>query len=368
MTEVLIVGGGLGGLSLAKQLATRGVDYLVVEARERLGGRILSRPAKSSGATVNPYDLGAAWFWPGQTRMARLIADLGLEVFEQHASGMLVYQDKDGSVRRELCFATMQGSLRVAGGMTQLVNGLAAQLPASRLMTGHALINLAFTDRRIGARVRHHSAETVIEAQRVVLAIPPRVAAETIQFDPDLGVPVREAMKRTPTWMAGHAKVVAVYDRSFWHETGLSGDGISHGGPLVEIHDASPNSGDEGALFGFVSIPARYRRSTSFDISGASIAQLTAMFGHQASSPIDVIFYDWATEKYTATDEDVDEAPQHPNYGGLPELTGNWNGRLLFASTEAASSFGGFLEGAIEASEHAASSCARDQKPAQFRE
>ena len=37
--DVLIVGGGLSGLSLADMLADRGIDYKLIEARERLGGR-----------------------------------------------------------------------------------------------------------------------------------------------------------------------------------------------------------------------------------------------------------------------------------------------------------------------------------------
>ncbi len=41
-TEVLIVGGGLAGLSLADKLSREGVDFLLVEAQNRLGGRILT--------------------------------------------------------------------------------------------------------------------------------------------------------------------------------------------------------------------------------------------------------------------------------------------------------------------------------------
>ncbi len=41
-TDVLIVGGGLSGLALASKLEKSGVNYLVVEANDRLGGRILT--------------------------------------------------------------------------------------------------------------------------------------------------------------------------------------------------------------------------------------------------------------------------------------------------------------------------------------
>lgn len=62
-----------------------------------------------------------------------------------------------------------------------------------------------------------------------------------------------------PTWMAGHAKVVAIYERPFWRDSGLSGFVSSRVGPLQEIHDASPEAGS-GALFGFLGIPVEVRQ------------------------------------------------------------------------------------------------------------
>ena len=92
---------------------------------------------------------------------------------------------------------------------------------------------------------------------------------------------------------AAHAKVVAVYDRPFWREKGLSGDGMSSVGPLGEIHDASPGSGAQGALFGFASWPARERAAPGLDFGQAAVKQLSAMFGPQAASPRRVFVKDW---------------------------------------------------------------------------
>ena len=350
ITDVMIIGGGLSGLRAATELDARGIDYLVLEARDRFGGRILS---KSGVGKDNLYDLGPAWLWPGQPRMIKLIADLGLQVFEQHANGRVVFQDRDGSVRRDLSFTTMKGSLRVAGGMAQVVDGMADRLAHSRLLKGHAVTNLIRSSAGIEAIAYHHGVETSIKARCAVLAIPPRVAVETIKFDPDPGTAARGAMKGVPTWMAGQAKLIAIYDRPFWREAGLSGDGISHKGPLFEIHDASPVSGDESALFGFVGRPAIHRRGNSSSLVEASIAQLTTMFGEQANSPIDVISHDWATEAYTARDADADISATHPGYGMPGALARLWDGRLAFASTEVARSFGGLMEGALEAAEQA---------------
>ena len=59
--KTLIVGGGLSGLSglaLAEALEAQGRDYVLVEARERFGGRILTEHLEDGY-----FDLGPAWFW-----------------------------------------------------------------------------------------------------------------------------------------------------------------------------------------------------------------------------------------------------------------------------------------------------------------
>ncbi|AHV94494.1 FAD-dependent oxidoreductase [Bordetella holmesii] len=75
--RIVIVGAGLSGLYAAYLLARQGVtDYVVLEAREAPGGRIASADASgqvvSHGAaqasSVDRFDLGPAWFWPGYQR------------------------------------------------------------------------------------------------------------------------------------------------------------------------------------------------------------------------------------------------------------------------------------------------------------
>ena len=158
-------------------------------------------------------------------------------------------------------------------------------------------------------------------------------------------------LKAIPTWMAGHAKVIAIYDQPFWRNEGFSGDGISHRGPLVEIHDASPEPSTTGALFGFVGVPANMRRKLGPDLARLGIEQLTDMFGTDASEPNDVLVCDWANEPLTATVADEKGPDHHPAYGLPLPLTNMWDGTLLLGSTEIAPVHGGFLEGALEAAE-----------------
>ncbi len=59
MEDVLIVGAGLSGLSAAYYLKKAGIDAVVLEARERCGGRIFTVRAEGNNT---PVEMGATWF------------------------------------------------------------------------------------------------------------------------------------------------------------------------------------------------------------------------------------------------------------------------------------------------------------------
>jgi monoamine oxidase len=351
-TDVLIVGGGLAGLALADQLERSGRDYLLVEARRRLGGRILSLPAPSTADPWARYDLGPAWFWPGQPKMAGLVDDLDLDVFEQYAAGNLVFQDRFGAVQRDLDYSTMAGSLRISGGIQRVIDGLSERIPTNNLRVDSQLTGLVLADQWIDANVQTGGRPTKLRAKTVVLALPPRLAARSIAFVPELTPEQLNAMAAIPTWMAGHAKIIAIYRRPFWRDAGLSGDGVSHCGPLVQIHDAGVANHPHGALFGFVGVPACVRQTKGFELAELARNQLTAMYGPNAAKPIDLLVQDWAKEAFTATEEDrVETTHGHPAYGTPPALSELWRGNLLLGSSELAPNFGGYLEGALEAAD-----------------
>lgn len=341
--DVAIVGGGLSGLALADHLHRAGVSFQLFEARQNLGGRVRSH---SVGAGC--FDIGPSWFWPGQPRLTAMANRFGLEIFEQYASGTLTYETETGEVQRGRGYASMQGSYRIVGGMAALTDSLVAGLPADHVLPGVSIAEI----RRNGATINLLDSEKAVlgAARRVVLALPPRVA-DRINFVPVLPDATHATMREVPTWMAGQAKFLAVYEQPFWRETGLSGDAMSRHGPMVEVHDASDPHSGLGALFGFIGVPAHIRTDKKQALHEACLAQLGRLFGQSALHPVDSLVQDWALEPETATQDDWHGSQNHPPYGLPKAFEHLWDGQLMFGSTETASQFGGYLEGALEAAE-----------------
>jgi len=342
-TDVLIIGGGLAGLRLAHLLARAGRSFCLVEARDRLGGRILTETIGGGH-----FDMGPAWFWPGQPRIAELIDDFGLTQFDQHYLGDLLYEDERGQVQRGRSHASMQGSFRMSGGLGALINALADRLSPDGVLLNTQVTQLQQTaDGIIATTITGDP----ISAQHVVLAIPPRIAA-TLFFNPMLPDAATQTMQDTATWMAGQAKAIAVYDRAFWRKEGLSGDAMSRTGPMVEIHDASPAEGGPYALFGFIGVPPQGRENEQV-LRQHLQAQLIRLFGPKAAYPKALFVKDWAFDPQTSTPRDLQPLYAHPSYGLPDVLTNLWGGRIIFGGTEVAPQFGGYLEGALEAAENA---------------
>ncbi|MDX2319982.1 MAG: FAD-dependent oxidoreductase [Moritella sp.] len=363
-TEFVIVGGGLSGLYAAYLLEQQGKDYILLEGRQRLGGRIY---------TEDKFDMGPSWFWPDMhPRITQLIDDLYLPVFPQHDKGAFLFDkyENKAPLRYESGYAGSPQSMRVAGGMQTVVDGIVAKLTNERLICSAKASHVALHTEEQGSysivTAEINGKQQTIQARQVIFAMPLRLLVSSIKFTPALPMQVQNKFATTATWMAAHAKFFAIYDTPFWRETGLSGSASSQVGPLAEIHDASTMeasingsdnaSGNEsGALFGFVGIDAHTRHSAGNElIKSLAVKQLVRIYGEQAANPIDVKLIDWSQETMTATDTDKNAPSAHPHYGLrdmqsalVPIHQQGW----FFAGTEAAEENGGYIEGALEAAE-----------------
>ena len=360
-TDITIVGGGLSGLLVAYRLAGQGIDFKLIEANSKMGGRIVSIPTGNT-ETYDPegpaIDLGPSWFWPDQPHIAALIEELGLSeyIYSQElsagCSGNAVMEYSDGRIVSGHAGSSMAGSYRLSGGMYHLVHRLLDAIPADAIITQSRVTTVESESTDAVTVVIDKEKNASVASQQVVLALPPRVVAETIVFEPPLSADYTAALLSVPTWMAGHAKFVAVYEEPFWQDRGLSGDGFSQRGPLVEIHNASPNTGGPYALFGFVGVPAIQRENQLAQIKDAAVEQLTRLFGENAGKPVSVHLKDWAFEPLTAVETDQHSPGMHAPGGlGLSTVPGH---RIVWAGTETASAYNGYLDGAVEAGERAA--------------
>ncbi|MDT5288814.1 MAG: monoamine oxidase [Mycobacterium sp.] len=82
MTDVVVVGAGFAGLSTARALTRLGQDVVVLEGRDRVGGR--SYTTTIAGV---PVDLGATFVGPTQDEVLKLAAELGCETVPTYNRG-----------------------------------------------------------------------------------------------------------------------------------------------------------------------------------------------------------------------------------------------------------------------------------------
>lgn len=113
--KVAVVGAGLAGLSVASVLHASGIDVVVIEARNRIGGRILTVD-ENGDPSDDGFDLGPSWYWPRmQPAMKVLVEELGLESFYQHSEGDVVFERMSREKpQRYVPMQQLQQSMRLA--------------------------------------------------------------------------------------------------------------------------------------------------------------------------------------------------------------------------------------------------------------
>lgn len=367
--DILIIGAGISGLHTAYQLQKLNRDYLVVEARDRIGGRIQSQQyrsvnEKNNQDTINKaaFDIGPSWFWPGQSKIKNLIDELGLQesMFNQHSEGLNLFEDQEETLQQGFFGISMQGAYRLNGGMQELTDSLENNVDSKKIAKSTQVTSIEKKDNHLLVKIKNENSISIlseIKCNKVVMALPPRLALAKITFIPELEKNRFDELNSYATWMAGHAKIIVSYASPFWLEQGFSGDAVSHLGPMREIHDASskPNSKDQGyALFGFVGIPGSYRKDKKEEIKSAAINQLVRLFGKQAEKPLKVVLKDWAQEEFTATDIDQSMTGGHASSSIRSYSEASFENRIIWSGTETADhlqGYNGLIEGALEASE-----------------
>jgi monoamine oxidase len=384
--DVVIVGAGLAGLAAARSLVAAGVEPLVLEARARVGGRVMTEPVGDGKAV----DLGGQCVGPTHRRIVELAAELGVATFPTYDRGSRVLE-LDGRVRsyrgliprvspavlvdvglarwrldrmarrvrhdapweapgsgeldgetlgswlerttrtrrgRQLLDAAMSaiwaaepqdvsllqalayigtaGSFdalaatrggfqqdRFCGGSAALAERIAAAV-GERVLLSTPVRAISWG----GGGVRVDAAGTCVQAHRVIIAVPPRLAAQ-IDYVPALPPSRVRALDALP--MGKVVKFGCVYDRPFWRERGLNGQALSARGPVTATIDLSPPDARPGVIAGFVPGAAvrEFARQSPAERRRMVLSSLTRFFGSEAERPELFFEKDWTADEWT---------------------------------------------------------------------
>jgi len=344
--DVVIIGAGVAGLTAAYTLSRQPVKLVVLEARRRAGGRTLT---VSGPDGLGAFDLGATWIWPDHSHVQQLAIALETASFPQFETGEAVLDQGPGlpSLRFKPP-AAPEPVFRLVGGAQRLAERLAEQLPPGCLHLNRPVqkVELAEPGLRVTA-VDEQGADRLYRAQFVIVTLPPRLVQHSLQFVPPLPAPLRQVMAETPTWMGQAMKVLAVYQRPFWREQGLSGLGLSQFGPVDEFRDATTGDGNYPALFGWIGDDSPARRLSPAERQAAVVQQLSRMFGPEAGEVHYYTELNWSDEPYTTASTYPAVQVEQPVYGQPLLQAPAMAGRLYWAGAETSPFSGGYLDGAV---------------------
>jgi monoamine oxidase len=341
-SPTIIIGGGIAGLLAANKLQQNGQGYSLFEAKSQLGGRILADDQSDQG-----IDLGPTWLFTHQPKIQALMHKLRLSIFAQFVEGDALFEAPEGTVSQLAGTPTPQ-MYRVAGGMYRVIECLKKQLKAQCIMTSQHVSEV----KRAGHKWQLKVNDQIFTSDQLILALPPRMIAAHLTPEHWADQHLQSRLSEVPTWMAAQAKFVIKYARPFWRDRGLSGQAFSRRGPMVEMHDACDDGGNNAALFGFIGVPATQRALyTKAQIIEACIAQLVNLYGEQAGDYQYCDVKDWAQDRWVCTKTDISEPAAHPHIDLKPFAQQLTALNLCLVGSEFAECEAGYLEGAIEAVE-----------------
>lgn len=343
--QVVIVGGGLSGLTTAYMLHKNNIDVTVLEARRRLGGRVHTVFPEKRPTT--PLDYGSTWIWDDQEHIKKLMHDLRIRRYPQYTRGMSVYDNGYGRAPHQFAPPENPPVYRIVGGVGKLIDKLAEKLPDTHIYLKAEVTQITADKDGVTVQATRNGKTEFFDADIVVVTLPPSLANSIITYHPILPIDVRNAMQATHTWMGQAMKIFLVYDSPFWRKIGLSGHGVSHGDIVNEIHDASPSNLPFGVLFGFLG-NSTGRTMSREERQAAVTTQVKRMYGWQARDYVHYGEINWAREHYTAGSFRTNKlSNSNPEYGHPLLQDPLMDGRLYLGASEVSTVSGGYLDGAV---------------------
>lgn len=334
--DILIIGAGLTGLTLAYLLKGKGFRISILEGRNRRGGRILT-----VGNKQTPLEMGATWISPQHTQLLSLLKELKLDIFEQILGKTAIYEPMATSPHQLVALpANQEPSYRIKGGSNKLINALENQLKTVDIVTDCLVHHIEESEDFLLVKTNQGAFET----NYVVSTLPPFLFHNTIKVSPSLPEEFHEVAQYTHTWMGESIKIGLSYSEAFWDDMKLSGTIFSNQGPITEMYDHSNFEHDKFALKGFMN-------NAYFSISKEErlkliLRQLEKFYGPHVRNYLQYEELIWQHETLTYTPYEGHLFP-HQNNGHQAYRNVYLHEKLHIGGTETASVFPGYMEGAI---------------------
>ena len=332
---ILVIGAGLSGLLTAYRLKKEGIPFKILEARPRIGGRIHT----VMGTNNTPVEMGATWFGDHHKHLLALLEEVEIEYFEQYMEGVVFFQPLSTSPAQSIQIPTQPPSYRIAGGSSNLINTLYQKLDSNDVLLNQTVTKIIFHENSV-----HVIANEIFEGSHVVLAIPPKLWAKKILFEPDLPTDLMNVAQQTHTWMEDSIKVALTFSESFWQHENLSGTLFSNTGPITEFYDHCDDKRSKYALCGFIN--SSYKHLTYEERQTRVLNQLKNVFGLKAETFLDYEECIWGKEEHTFQSSAISLYP-HQNNGNPLFSNSFFDERLFISSSESSSEFPGYMDGAV---------------------
>lgn len=342
--RIIIIGGGLSGLTLAYLFSKHAIKTTILEASPRLGGRIQTK----IGPLGTPLELGATWFTADHHRLQSLMSELGLHKHPQLSKGISLFETSSEELPQKFSVPEEESSsFRIVGGTQQLTEALLQKLHSSTIKPN---CKVTYIHSEQDELIVETSLGEKTVADQVILCLPPQVIGSEIAFSPSLPEPLPRLLPNVQTWMAGSIKFILEFEEPFWRKKGYSGMAFSHVGIIAEMYD---HSNADQSKFGFTGfLNGASGRLSVAERQDLVLQHLEELFGEKI--PKASLYQDkvWTDIFVLGDNPIITRAHQHNGHPLL--LQSYFNEKLFFAGTETSTSYAGYMEGAIRSAERVA--------------
>jgi len=343
--DIVIIGAGLTGLTIAYFLRESGLSVIIVEARSRIGGRIHTLEYQD----MPTMEMGATWLGNKHTSLVTLLANLGISIIEQEMGSTAVYEAISTSPPQIVNLPpNNEPTYRIKGGSSTLIKTLKGKLnPDTTILTDTKVKAIAIGEDEITIK----STSNHITSAKVITTLPPNLLVNTIEFEPSLPLNLEELMKGTHTWMGESIKIGLYYAHPFWKEGNLSGTIVSNVGPIPEMYDHSTDDKNQYALKGFLN--GTYYSLTKEERLAKILGQLKKYYGNQANDYLKYEEKVWTLDPFTYVSYPQHVLP-HQNNGHENYRRAYFENKLYIAGAETAAAYPGYMEGAVRSAKYIA--------------